>query len=74
MVTTEDIEQLIGAEVLDVDGDRIGQVRDVYLDDRTGQPSWVTVKTGWFGLRESFIPLDRVQLAGTSFGYRWSRQ
>ena len=36
MVITEDIEQLIGAEVLDVAGDRIGQVRDVYLDDRTG--------------------------------------
>lgn len=64
MVTTEDIEHLNGAEVLDTDGDRIGQVHDVYLDDRTGQPNWVTVKTGWFGLRESFVPLDRAQLSG----------
>jgi hypothetical protein len=35
----------------------------VFVDDRTGDPTWVTVKTGWFGLSQSFVPLNRVQVA-----------
>ena len=62
MVTTDGVQQLIGADVVDPAGDRIGEVKDVYLDEVTGEPSWVTVTTGWFGLRVSFVPLDRVQI------------
>jgi len=36
----------------------------VFVDDRTGEPTWVTVKTGWFGLSQSFVPLNKVQWAG----------
>lgn len=32
-------------------------IRSDYLDDATGQPTWVTVSTGLFGTRESFAPL-----------------
>ena len=31
------------------DGDSIGKVGEVYFDNETGEPNWVTVKTGWFG-------------------------
>lgn len=64
MVTSESVQQLIGADVVDPAGERIGEVKDVYLDDVTGEPSWVTVATGWFGFRVSFVPLERVQVAG----------
>jgi sporulation protein YlmC with PRC-barrel domain len=64
MVTSESVQQLIGADVVDPAGERIGEVKDVYLDDVTGEPSWVTVTTGWFGFRVSFVPLERVQVAG----------
>jgi uncharacterized protein (TIGR02271 family) len=51
-------EKLIGLTATDADGDKIGQVGQVYLDEGTGQPEWVTVSTGLFGTRQSFAPLD----------------
>lgn len=50
-------DTLIGATVVDPNGDKIGKVGKVYLDDRTGQPAWVTVNTGLLGSRGSFAPL-----------------
>ena len=33
----------------------------MFVDDRTGEPTWVIVNTGWFGLSQSFVPLNKVQ-------------
>ena len=46
------------------DGDKIGGIGQIYLDDNTGEPKWVTVKTGLFGTSESFVPLDGASLSG----------
>lgn len=45
-------------------GDHIGKVGQVFTDNRTGQPTWVTVRTGLFGTRESFVPLDSADIDG----------
>lgn len=50
--------------VHDRDGNRVGKVQQVYLDDNSGRPSWVTVNTGLFGTNESLIPLDGAQING----------
>lgn len=50
-------QDLIGSDVYDRDGDRIGRVGNVYVDDASHQPEWVTVRTGMFGTKESFVPL-----------------
>ncbi|MQY06589.1 PRC and DUF2382 domain-containing protein [Actinomadura macrotermitis] len=50
-------DQLMNREVIGGDGGKLGTVKQVYLNDGTGAPEWVTVHTGWFGTRESFIPL-----------------
>ena len=52
-------EHLFDAKVVDQNNDRIGKVEQVYLDDNTGLPTWVTVKTGIFGSKETFVPLER---------------
>lgn len=56
--TQEQVDALYDAEVMSVDGDKLGPVRQVYVDDRTGAPTWVTVRTGWFGGREHPVPLE----------------
>lgn len=58
MYNEMDIDRIRGAVAYDQSGDRIGNVGEVYLDDQTGQPMWVTVNTGFFGLRTSFVPLE----------------
>lgn len=60
--TLDDLELLYRAEVMDRDGHRLGGVAHVYLDDDTGRPSWVTARTGWFGARETFVPLEEASL------------
>lgn len=46
------------------DGSKIGNVGQVYLDEQTGQPLWVTVTTGMFGTRQSFAPVYGSRLDG----------
>jgi sporulation protein YlmC with PRC-barrel domain len=50
-------QDLIGHDVYDPEGQRIGQVGAVYVDGSTREPQWVTVRTGLFGGRETFVPL-----------------
>jgi uncharacterized protein (TIGR02271 family) len=59
MIGTEQAQTLLsnGGQVLDSERNKIGKAGQVYLDDRTGEPAWVTVKTGLFGGAESFVPL-----------------
>ena len=57
MTTPQQWENMIGLTAIDADGDKVGKVGQVYLDEGTGQPEWVTVSTGMFGTRQSFAPL-----------------
>lgn len=54
----QSIDDLYASDVIDVAGKKIGGVGQVYLDDQTGQPTWVTVKSGLFGTKENFVPLE----------------
>ena len=58
------IDALRGSTVYASDGDKIGRVGEVYLDDQTGEPTFVTVNTGLFGTKETFIPLEKAQING----------
>ena len=51
------IEDLANATAYDVDGDKVGSVKDVYINDTTGQPDFVSVKHGLFGGGDSIVPL-----------------
>ena len=64
MINTNNIDSLIGANVVDTEGRKVGTVGQVYLDSSTNQPSWVTVKTGLFGTSESFAPLESADWTG----------
>jgi uncharacterized protein (TIGR02271 family) len=52
----DDPQSLQGHAVHGPDG-KIGKVEGVYLDQETGRPEWVTVSTGLFGSRVSYVPL-----------------
>jgi hypothetical protein len=44
--------------------EKLGRIGQIYLDDETSEPTWVTVKTGLFGTSESFVPLNQARLEG----------
>lgn len=55
---SQSFDSIFTSTVFDRDGDKVGKVGQLFLDDATSEPSWVTVHTGLFGLSESFVPLD----------------
>ena len=65
-ITTDQLGRIADSDgnVVSTDGDKIGGIGQIYLDDNTGEPNWVTVKTGLFGTSESFVPLDGADLRG----------
>ncbi|MGK4584569.1 PRC and DUF2382 domain-containing protein [Kitasatospora sp. HPMI-4] len=63
MQTDIDPRILIGHKAVDRNGDKIGTVDEVYLDDATGEPEWAAVRTGIFG-RDAFVPLTTSEFSG----------
>jgi hypothetical protein len=57
MLDSRDIGGLQGAPVLGRENEKLGHVGQVFLDSQSGAPNWVTVKTGLFGHKETFVPL-----------------
>ncbi len=60
MISTDSLSALLsgGGNVVGASGEKIGSIGQIYLNDHTQEPSWVTVKTGLFGTSESFVPLQ----------------
>ncbi|MCU1530844.1 MAG: photosystem reaction center subunit [Arthrobacter sp.] len=75
MIAKEQIDDLLNrnGNVLSADGDKIGSIGQVYADDDSGQPTWVTAKTGLFGTSESFIPLEGARLEGNDIVVPYSK-
>jgi sporulation protein YlmC with PRC-barrel domain len=64
MTTPARWDNLIGATVVGSDGGKLGNVGQIYLDEATGQPAWVTVRTGLSGTRQCFAPLHNAAVSG----------
>ncbi|MFI7495506.1 DUF2382 domain-containing protein [Kocuria sp. M4R2S49] len=66
-MATYDVNALLSATAYGSDGDKIGKVEQVFLDDNTEEVTFVTVNTGLFGSKESFVPVDGAQQDGDRF-------
>ena len=56
-MATFDIQALADATAFDNKGDKVGSVEDIYVNDVTGQPDFVSVNVGLFGLDTALVPL-----------------
>ncbi|MEU6488507.1 PRC-barrel domain-containing protein [Streptomyces sp. NPDC046887] len=72
MQTDIDPRSLIGRKAFDRDGNKIGTVDEVYLDDATGVPEWAAVRTGLFS-RDAFVPLEPSELVGEELRVPYER-
>lgn len=62
MINQAEVDRLYDCDVIDEHGERIGSVKQVWLDDQDGRPMWASVHTGLFGLKESFVPIQDATL------------
>jgi len=58
------VADLKGRKVVDPDGDKVGTVDDIYIDNETDQPEWLAVTTGLFGSKVSFVPISGASFVG----------
>jgi hypothetical protein len=66
MIGQQDALRLFGRAVVDPMGRRVGIVGQLFVDDRTEQPAWITVETGVFGTNVRLVPLDGAAFDGTT--------
>ena len=64
MTNAQTPESYMGKNAIDAQGSKIGSIGQVYVDDETGMPDWITVNTGLFGTKESFAPLYGSSVTG----------
>jgi uncharacterized protein (TIGR02271 family) len=64
MLSDSDVQRVAGSTVVGTDEEKIGKAGQVFLDDDTDRPEWVTVNTGLFGSNESFVPLEGASFDG----------
>ena len=64
MLSENDARQTIGSTAYSSDGDKLGKVGQLFLDDETGRPEFITVNTGLFGTNETYIPVADATFQG----------
>ena len=64
MTTSQGLPDYIHRAAVDAEGNRIGKISQMFLDEETGQPQWVLVETGLFGTRQSYAPVRGSKLDG----------
>jgi uncharacterized protein (TIGR02271 family) len=62
VIDQSELSRIMGVDVYGADGDKIGSAGQVYLDNQTGDPEWIAVRTGLFGTKESFVPLSQATI------------
>jgi uncharacterized protein (TIGR02271 family) len=75
-MTTSDatnVQEWRGRTVVDRDGDKIGKLDEIYLDQETGRPEWALVNTGLLGTRSTFVPLSGADPVGNEVQVRWEK-
>jgi uncharacterized protein (TIGR02271 family) len=63
-LTFEDVQPLIGADLLDAEGSKVGKIEDIYLDNDTQEPEWALVHTGLLGRKLHYVPLMGASVSG----------
>lgn len=63
-VREERLTRIFESTVVDADGQKVGRVGHVYLNDATQEPNWITVKVGLLGTKERLVPLHDAELDG----------
>ena len=63
MPTVEAIESWRGQDVLDIDGEKVGRLEEVYYDTPGREPVLVSIKRGRLGHQVKLVPLSDVAVS-----------
>lgn len=73
MTTEKNLKDLFNATAYDKDGDKLGAVKEIFVDDDTGQPACAEVGHGLFGMASSLVPMRGHRLSGEELQLAFSK-
>lgn len=69
----KNIKDLFNATAYDKDGEKLGNVNEVFVDDQSGRPTFVEVNHGLFGMNSSLVPLRGHDFSGDDLKLGFSK-
>jgi uncharacterized protein (TIGR02271 family) len=56
-LTMDELMSGRGRPVYSTDGEKIGSIEEIYVDDQTSEPEWIGLGTGFFGTKRVLVPV-----------------
>jgi uncharacterized protein (TIGR02271 family) len=72
--TIDDLQAARGEPVYSSDGEKIGSVEEIYVDEETGRPEWIGLGTGFFGKKRVLVPVEGAERTGDGFTVPYSKE
>jgi uncharacterized protein (TIGR02271 family) len=57
-LTFDELQSAQGTTVYSSDGEKIGSVEEIYVDDQTDRPEWIGLGTGFLGTKRALVPVE----------------
>jgi len=73
MPSKDAVLQWQGQNMVSSDGEKIGKIEEIYLDQESGEPEWALVNTGLFGSKSSFVPIANANDEGGDVRVAYSK-
>ena len=73
-MTLERLAGMRGAAVYSSDGERIGTVEELFMDEETRQPEWIGIGTGFFGTKRVLVPVTGASTESDGLTVPYSKQ
>jgi uncharacterized protein (TIGR02271 family) len=71
--STQELSALQGQTVYDIDGDKIGSIETIWVDDETGSPEWISIGTGIFRTKRVLVPLTGANRYEDGIAVAWDK-
>ena len=63
-----------GRDIIDADGEKVGTLEELFRDEATQEPEWAAVRTGMFGTKLSFVPIQGAEPTGEDVRVPFSKE
>ena len=73
-MTVEDLAAARGSAVYSSEGDQIGSLEEIFVDQETGEPEWVAVGSGMLGTKRVLAPVVGLEQAQDGFRLPYGKQ
>ncbi len=72
-VTMDELMEARGADVYSSDGEKIGSVEEIFVDEETNQPEWIGLGTGFLGTKRTLVPVQGAERRDDGFYVPYSK-